>query len=245
MMDLDYDIDEDRAAQIGMIVLQADETIEMDMRRLLPAQAELLVSRVPSGQEVTSASLSAMESSLTGSAALMPEGARFSAIGYGCTSGTAEIGAARIRELVQAGARTPAVTDPLSALIAACAHLGLHRIGVLSPYVAEVSQTLCDTLSEAGIEVGALASFNQSTESLVARISQGSIHRGAHRLSRMAHCDAIFLSCTNLRTLPLIEPLEAELGLPVLSSNLVLGWHLMRLSGLSAPEEAPGQLWRG
>jgi maleate isomerase len=43
--------------------------------------------------------------------------------------------------------------------------------------------------------------------------------------------------------LDLIAPLEAELGLPVLSSNQVLGWHMMQLARLKAPATAPGRLF--
>jgi maleate isomerase len=43
--------------------------------------------------------------------------------------------------------------------------------------------------------------------------------------------DGLFLSCTNLRTLDVIAPLEEKLKMPVLSSNLVLAWHLSQIAG--------------
>ena len=57
-------------------------------------------------------------------------------------------------------------------------------------------------------------------------------------------CDAVFLSCTNLRTLNVIPEIEARIGKPVLSSNQVLAWHLLRLAGCHAVDDAPGVLWR-
>ncbi|MEM1428063.1 MAG: Asp/Glu racemase [Pseudomonadota bacterium] len=242
-MDLPYTLSADRPPQIGMVVLQADETIERDMRRLLPAEAELLVSRVPSGRDVNAASLAAMEDVLTEAARLFPSGARFSAIGYGCTSGTAQIGAGRIRALIQAGAETPCVTEPVSALIAACRALGVRRIGLVSPYVAEVSDRLRQVLAEAGIDVSGFASFNQSREETVARISAQSIRDAAQNVADHAECEAVFLSCTNLRTLDVIDAVERATGTPVLTSNQVLGWHLTALAGLPRPKHAPGRLW--
>ena len=47
--------------RLGLIVLQADETIENEFRRIIPSHATLHVSRVPSGREVTTDSLSEME----------------------------------------------------------------------------------------------------------------------------------------------------------------------------------------
>ena len=53
----------------GLIVLQADETLEHDMRRLLPNQsAALYTSRVPSGTEVTTETLGEMAGEPTGAA---------------------------------------------------------------------------------------------------------------------------------------------------------------------------------
>ena len=42
----------------------------------------------------------------------------------------------------------------------------------------------------------------------------------------------------------MIEEMEARLGMPVLSSNQVLAWHLFRLAGSGAGDFAPGRLWR-
>lgn len=55
-----------------MIVLQTDETLEGDLRRMLPADAPLYVSRVPSGADVTPESLRAMSGHLTQAAGLLP-----------------------------------------------------------------------------------------------------------------------------------------------------------------------------
>jgi len=56
-----YRLSEVRPPQIGLIILQADETIELDFRRLFPLDVELFVTRIPSGEEVTSETLAAME----------------------------------------------------------------------------------------------------------------------------------------------------------------------------------------
>ena len=91
-----------------------------------------------------------MADHLSASARLLPPGLR--AVGYGCTSGTAQIGAARVAQLIHAGGQGGAVTDPATALIAACRHLGLRRLTLLSPYVASVSDRLRQVLAQAGIE---------------------------------------------------------------------------------------------
>jgi maleate isomerase len=56
--------------------------------------------------------------------------------------------------------------------------------------------------------------------------------------------DMVFLSCTNLRTLEVIDGLEADLGIPVVSSNLALAWDMARRADVAVAGTAPGRLMR-
>jgi len=244
MSNFDFDLDMQAKSCLGLIVLQADETIEQDFRRLLPADAKLYVSRVPSGLEVTRETLSQMENHIPISAGLFPDAVDFDAIGYGCTSGTSVIGCDRVHVLVRAGARTKSVTEPVSALIAACSELGVRRLAFLSPYLESVSDGLCNLLRESGLEIPVFGSFNVAEEAKVARISTGSVIEAALALVDQVEVDAIFLSCTNLRTLDVIAPIEERIGKPVLSSNLVLSWHMCRLAQIGQMPEGFGKLMR-
>jgi maleate isomerase len=55
---------------------------------------------------------------------------------------------------------------------------------------------------------------------------------------------AVFLSCTALLTVGLVETLEAHLGLPVVTSNQALAWHALRLAGSKATLPERGRLLR-
>ncbi|MEM9107385.1 MAG: Asp/Glu racemase [Pseudomonadota bacterium] len=233
-------------ATFGLVVLQTDETIEHDFRRLLPVDnVGLYVSRVPSGLDVTRETLSEMERTIPAAVGLFPPWLSFDSIGYGCTSGASVIGPKRIGELVHGRAETRAVTEPVSALVAACAHLGLSRLAFLSPYVEEVSGTLRSVLSAQGVETPVFGSFNEAEEQKVARLSGPSIVDAAMAIGQSDAADAVFLSCTNLRTLDVIGPLEEQLGKPVLSSNQVLAWHMMRQAGDLMPDLPVGRLMKG
>ncbi|MEM6743377.1 MAG: Asp/Glu racemase [Pseudomonadota bacterium] len=232
-------------ARLGLVLLQADETLEQDLRRLLPPQAACFVSRVPSGLAVTPQTLAAMETRLAAAAALLPRGAPFDALAYACTSGSAAIGSARVAARLREGAEARATTDPVAALAAACRALGLNRLALLSPYIAPVSESLRRALAAESIETPVFGTFAEAEEARVARIDGPSIRAAAGSIVEHAPepVDALFLSCTNLRTLDLVAPLEAELGLPVLSSNLVLAWHLLTLASAPAAADVPGRLF--
>lgn len=230
-------------ANFGLIALQSDETIEHDMRRLLPGpEVGVYTSRVPSGVNVSTESLSQMETTLSYAATLLPPPMDFDVVAYGCTSGTSVLGPENIAKLIGRGCRVKCVTEPVSSLIAASREINVNKIAFLSPYVAEVSQTLRSVLAKNGLETVVFGSFNEGNEAKVARITGTSIRAAALALVKDSAAEAIFLSCTNLQTLNVIEQIEAECNLPVLSSNQVLAWHMSVLAGQMNFSERIGQL---
>ncbi len=231
-----YDLQEDPLPRLGLVVLQVDETIEQEFRRLFPADSTRLhVTRIPSGAELTPETIARMTDALPAAAGLLP--GPLDVVGYACTSGTTLIGAERVRDLVAGAVQTRAVTDPLTAARAHCHALGLARIGIVSPYIPSVAEPIRAAFEAAGIAVPATLSFGEEVEARVARIAPASIAEAARTLARRAPLDGLFLSCTNLRTLDLLDPLAAELGIPVLSSNRCLAWHMASGSVASDPQD--------
>ena len=55
--------------------------------------------------------------------------------------------------------------------------------------------------------------------------------------------EAIFISCTNLHTIELIEKLECDLGKPVITSNQATMWNLLRMAGIQDKLPGYGQLF--
>ena len=218
-MSLAYEMDEKRPRAFGLVVLQTDETVEADLHRLLPDGSRLFVTRVPSGAEVTREALAAMEGEITHACSLLPRPVVFECVGYACTSGTSVIGAKRVAELVAAGCRAARVTEPVSALVARCRRDGVRRLGLVSPYVEDVSAGLRHVLESRGIDVPHFASFDVAEEAKVARIDRRSVENAARDMAAR-DVDAVFLSCTNLRTLNVIEGWRGPV--PLLSSNSVL-----------------------
>ena len=143
---------------------------------------------------------------------LFPQAAQFDVVGYGCTSGTAVIGPEKINQLISANCNTKYVTEPLSALIAACQHLNLKNIAFLSPYIENVSNTLRTNLQKNGINSPVFGSFNEGEEAKVARIDKKSIIEAAIQLGKNENASAVFLSCTNLKTLDVIAEIEATIS---------------------------------
>ncbi len=233
-------------ARLGLILLQVDETLEVEARQVLAPGIACYHSRVTSHDEVTSEALAAMEADLPHAAGMLPTAAKLDAIGYACTSGATVIGTGVVAEIIRRRHPHSAVTDPVSAAVAALRALGAGRIGFLTPYVPEVSSAIRALLERHGIVTEAFASFEQKEERTVARICETSTLSAILELGS-AGCDAVFASCTNLRTFSVIREAEGKLRKPVISSNSALLWHMLRLAGVGAGIKAgrmgPGRLF--
>ena len=232
-------------AALGLVVLQTDETIEHDFRRIFTSpDIALYVTRLPMAAELTPDAITDMEAELGAAARLLPPEVAFDVVAYACTSGTSQIGAGAVADCLKATTSTREATNPLSAAKAALAHVGAKRVAVVSPYIKAISDGLCRALEGDGVQVGESVSFGERVEHHVARIAPASIHSAALAVGQSEEVDAVFLSCTNLRTLDIIEDLEAVLQKPVLSSNQALAWDMARRAKKSVPfGHAPGRLF--
>ena len=54
--------------------------------------------------------------------------------------------------------------------------------------------------------------------------------------------DGYFISCTNLRTLEVLDALEKHLGKPVVSANQATMWDMLRLAGIGDSISGYGRL---
>lgn len=224
-------LDADPRPTLGLIVLRTDETVEEELRRYIPdTAARLFITRIPSGEDVTPESLREMKGNMTAASALFPPSVKFDAVGYACTSGAAHVGAETVAQMVCAGSKARSVTDPMTAAVSVMRAGGLERISLMSPYIADVADTLRGTFEAHGFKVPDTVSFDEAQEALVARIDPASIKDAARELAKRTPCDGIFISCTNLRTIDILDELEVELGLPVFASNQVLARHMMDLA---------------
>ncbi len=251
-------------ARIGLVVLENDQTVEAELRGLWPDGVTAFVTRIPMEDQVTPETLLAMEERIPAAAGLLPSTFGFDAIGYGCTSAATLIGEDGVDAAIRRAHPEVPNTNPMAAAVAAMGALGAVRIGVVTPYSAEVTAGIVGHLTRKGLAVAVVGSFLEESDSVVARITEESVaaaviqlvasdqaraepvrETGAARAGGGAGgLDAVFVSCTSLRAFGIVEDLEADLGIPVVSSNLAFGWHLLRLAGVEDAIPGLGRLYR-
>ncbi len=227
----------DDLIRLGMIVLQSDVTIEDEFRLYFAdAKVSLLVNRIPFANEVTAETLGDMAQYLKQAAALFPLTHSFDAIGYACTSGAMQIGAARVSELIKSERPCAYVSNPMQAALLAFEQLGASNIGYIGPYSKPVCQTMINHIEASGFTVSHALSFDEEHDQSVGRISPESIYQAAMALAAEAEAgqsvDAIFIACTNMKCARVLDKITAETGITALSSNKALAWDLARSSGI-------------
>ena len=232
-------------AALGIIVLQSDETLEAEFRTIFNVNGVALFhTRIPMMPEVTPATLQQMHDDLPQAASLLPTARPLDVVGYGCTSGATVIGAENVAAAIQSKHPNAKVTDPITAVMAACKHLGVSKIGLVTPYIAAVSASMRALLEENQISVIEFGSFEQVEDAVVARITPQSILDAICEVGKSKNVDAVFASCTSLQSFDIIEKAEAVLGKPVITSNQALAWHMANLAGVTGMIHGPGQLFK-
>ena len=229
--DFDLSSDENSPSPMGLVVLQVDETIEGEFREAFgTSKNQIFVTRIPSGLEVTAESLISMERHIKAAAKLLPQSREFSVIGYGCTSASAIIGSEKISELIKSGCHTRKVTNPLLAATEYAKHIKVSKLALLSPYIEEVNTPLRKAFGNNGLSTEVFGTFGEGKEEKVARISESSTIEAAITLGQNESVEAVFISCTNLRTFNCLGKIANEINKPVFSSNQSLAWHMKILS---------------
>ncbi|MEM7211338.1 MAG: hypothetical protein AAF479_05480 [Pseudomonadota bacterium] len=136
------------------------------------------------------------------------------------------------------------VTNPISSALHAFETLGMKRVGVLTPYTADVNAGIQCFIEAAGFTVPVFASFNEPSDTVVASITPASLRGAVHTLAESGPMDGVFVSCTSIRLLDQIETLEGELDMPVTSSNHALIWRSLRSARIDDTLDGLGLLFR-
>jgi len=227
--------------RLGLISLATDLTIENDIQSLMPDGARLHVSRVAYANPTTPENLRAMAPHIAASADLILPGIPLAAIGYGCTSGAVVIGDDSLAASI--GTVRPGVpvrTPPLAAVEGFRA-LGVRRITLLTAYVPETTAPMADYFRAAGFDLVRVEGMGIADDRDIAMVPEDMLLAAA-RAADDPQAEAMFVACTALPVLSLIDRIESMLGKPVISSNQALGWAMLQAAGLHAP--GPGALFK-
>jgi maleate isomerase len=229
--------------RFGLILPSTNIVMEPELWHFCQGFATLHVSRMRI-KEVSPKGLEAMEKEAL-DAALRLADAKMDVIGYGCTSGSFYRGIDHDKELVkeiEKATGTPTVVTS-GVVVEALKALGVRRVSVATPYIDEVNALEKAFLEGHGLRVDAIEGLGYTDPYKIGIIPSSE----AFRLGKDVYAstsDALFLSCTDLKTFDILDKLEKEIGRPVISSNSATLWGMMKRLKIQYRIEGLGRLLR-
>jgi len=135
------------------------------------------------------------------------------------------------------GAPIPVISSA-GALVRAIQQLRARRVAIITPYLEPLTQLVVDYLAANDITVVDAISLKVSNNVEVGRLDPYELIALSRQLDT-SHADAVVISaCVQMPSLPVVERVEHELGLPVLSAATATVFDLLR--GLEIEPRVPG-----
>lgn len=217
--------------RVGLIILATDHTSEPDFRRMVASERiGVYVARIPYANPTTPENLKKMQPALTAGAALILPDEALDAVCYSCTSASVVIGDGEIEAAIRAAKPdVPVVTPPMAAIRGLKA-LRAKSISILTPYTVETSRPMAAYFAAHGFDIAGFTCLGFDDDREMARVSPASLVDLARRATD-ARADALFVSCTALRSASAVVGMEEAIGRPVVTSNQASAWNCLRLCG--------------
>ena len=170
-------------------------------------------------------------------------GEKINTVAYGCTSGTIAIGEDRVKEKIQLVKPDCYVTTPITSAIKAIRLMNIKKVAILTPYPESVNKTIYEYFSKKNIDILSFGTFNLDLDSDFANIDPKYLSETLKKLDTSG-ADALFVSCTALPVLEVLDEVEKKINKPVFSSNQTLIWDTIRSVGYKDPINGYGNLLR-
>jgi maleate isomerase len=206
---------------VGLIVLNTDFTFERDFVRMYTEQKpdyDFYFNRIYFANPMTPESLAAIGDDLTEAAALILPNYDLDLVVFNCTSSSSIVGDEAIELAIQESKPTAKVLSTSQAVVANFKARGFKKISVLTPYSEEVSSLLRGYLERNGVEMVSSMHMDMDDDRDVAMLPADEIIKAA-KAAIHNDADAIFISCTAMRSAEIIPEIEAAIGKPVFTSN--------------------------
>jgi maleate isomerase len=224
--------------------LSTDFAIEKDFNSiLLNLPINLFVNRLPFYNPLTDKNLIKMTEKLTEVTENILPNQTLDTVAYGCTSGTIAAGIDKIINKIQLAKPNCKVTTPITSAVNALKHLSLKKISIFTPYPQPINEKVINYFKNEGFDVQSFASFNMESDLDIGKIDPNYLLEVLTKMDTV-NAEALFISCTALPALEIIQKLENKIKKIVLSSNQTLIWDSIRSVGYDSSIEGYGKLLR-
>ena len=229
--------------KIGLIALASDYMIEKDFIKIIKdKEIDFFVNRIECFNPLTKENLIKMSEKVTEVTKDILPDEKIDCVAYGCTSGTIAAGFDAIQKKIKDAKPEAIVTTPSTASIKALKKLNVNKVAIFTPYSKKLNDEVLDFFKKENFEIKANSYFNIESDIDIGKVDPNYLYEVLSNMN-LNGAEALFVSCTALPALSIINKLEEKLNKFVLSSNQTLIWDSLNAIGYKNKVEGFGKLF--
>jgi maleate isomerase len=229
--------------RIGLIALASDFMIEKDFINVIKEKnIDFFVNRIECYNPLTTKNLIKMSEKITEVTKDILPDQKIDCVVYGCTSGTIAAGYSSIEKKIKLAKPDAKVTTPSTAAIKALNRLGIRKISIFTPYSKKLNSDVVEYFKKEKFEVTSNFYFDIESDFDIGKVDQEYLYQVLSKID-LNGADALFVSCTALPVLSIIDRLEKKINTIVLSSNQTLIWETLDNIGKNKSIKGFGKLF--
>ena len=229
--------------KIGLIALASDYMIEKDFIKIIKdKEIDFFVNRIECFNPLTKENLIKMSEKVTEVTKDILPDEKIDCVAYGCTSGTIAAGFEAIQKKIKDAKPEAIVTTPSTASIKALKKLNVNKVAIFTPYSKKLNDEVLDFFKKENFEIKANSYFNIESDIDIGKVDPNYLYEVLSNMN-LNGAEALFVSCTALPALSIINKLEEKLNKFVLSSNQTLIWDSLNAIGYKNNVEGFGKLF--
>ena len=230
--------------KVGLIALATDFRIEKDFINVIKDQdIDFFVNRIHCYTPLTSENLIKMSNTVTEISEDILPNEKIDCVVYGCTSGTIAAGYDTIKKKVNLAKPEAKVTTPSTAAINALRKMNIKNISIFTPYSKALNDDVVKYFENQNFKITSNAYFDITNDLDIGKVDEDYLYKTLLEMD-LGNADCLFISCTALPALSIIEKLEKKLNKVVLSSNQVLIWDTLQSIGKKSSIDGFGKLFK-
>ena len=219
--------------RIGLIALATDFIIEKDFIKIIKDKdIDFFVNRIECYNPLSKENLIKMSDKVTDVTKNILPDENIDCVVYGCTSGTIAVGYDTIEKKVKKAKPKAKITTPSTAAIKALKRLNIKKIAIFTPYIKKLNDEILDYFSRQGFDVITNTYLDIAADYDIGKVDQNFLFEILSKIE-IKKADSLFISCTSLPVLNIIDRLEKKLGKPVITSNQSLIWDTLECIGMN------------
>ena len=196
--------------RVGLITLASDFRIEKDFNNVIYGKdIDLYCNRIKCYNPLTNETLKKMADDIPKVTRDILPDQKLDCVAYGCTSGTIAAGYQSIFEKVNLAKPNTKVTTPITSAINALKSLKIKKISIFTPYTDEINQSVINYFKNENIEINELSYFDIASDLDIGKVDPNHLFDVLVKTD-LSKSDALFVSCTALPILSIINDLEKK-----------------------------------